>query len=306
MLENMFANLLPVPTFQNLVVGKLLQASLTEENQTEQQRNERSANQNASHIRGSSTGNYFGTLSQEARQTVQSSASTGGPGPGTDHVATLLPDLLENLLGSKRPSVSQPDPSWSAAAQQSYLPNAFKCSEPRYLHARLALSMKLLAFVIQTQLGSNWSTIQTRCHAVLGQMVQLGELGQARTSHTAKLKQTLFPLITQLLASANCERKAIALSILGSLCGLSSFKPRSKKRPQNENPDYGEEEEEWQGSQSNYDAEEMMIYGDGTAGQNLDYQAQFNPNFFTERRIFVKEHLQLLRDKANFVSLAIW
>jgi hypothetical protein len=59
----------------------------------------------------------------------------------------------------------------------------------------------------------------------------------------------------------------------------------------NEDGGYGDEEEEWQGSQSNYDAEEMMIYGDGTAGQNLDYQAQFNPNFFTERKIYVKEHL---------------
>ena len=83
--------------------------------------------------------------------------------------------------------------------------------------------------------------------------------------------------MNQLLSSSNCERKSVALSILGSLCGLSSFKPRSKKRDEKLN-DAGEfanrlgdddEDENWQNESNiseNMDAENYLYGADDYLG----------------------------------------
>ena len=95
----------------------------------------------------------------------------------------------------------------------------------------------------------------------------------------------------------NCEKKAIATSILGCLCGLSSYKLRNKKKQANYGENiYGDDDwEEHPGNISVYEEEIMHANG-----------GLYNNNFCTERKINIKEHLHLLRDRASFVSLAIW
>lgn len=109
--------------------------------------------------------------------------------------------------------------------------------------------------------------------------------------------------MNKLLASVNCEKKAIALSILGSLCGLSSYKMRSKNQKKQGQGYYGEDvygDDDWEERDANISSyEEDIMHANGGGGL-------YNPNFCTERKINIKEHLHLLRDKASFVSLAIW
>ena len=52
--------------------------------------------------------------------------------------------------------------------------------------------------------------------------------------------------------------------------------------------------------------EEEVIYGKRPNSYQFEQSPDINRNVFTERKIGLKDNLHLLRDKANFVSLAIW